>query len=703
MLATIMIVPSSARADDLADLCRDESPRVKRLLDALDLARPGLERVKAAAEANDMPGAMKALLDHYKSAETATWLRRPAPTPSDRTDEAAEKLLNDTITVQHKEAKVPRLANGRIDWNFAGPENERQWSLIFLRHYFLRSAALAYADTGKEAYAKAINEYLRDFILSNPPPDKRSNGPPWGGGLEVAARLRAWAAIFYALQHTDSFTPSTRVLMLSAIPEHAEHLLLFHTRGSNMALLQMHGLAEAGAAFPEFKRGKAWLNYAQNICEKEARSTIYPDGAHKELTDMYHFYSTASLEGVEENLRRGGLKPSQLLRDTMERMWAYSAYIVSPDGFNPAGNDSDYKNFTPQIIDAAKRYNRPDWTYIATNGKEGAKPADTTKDFVVRGASVVFPWAGQVYMRNGFDREAQWSYFDAGPWGENQATGAGHQHHDALHLSVSAFGRPLLVDGGRYTYMTNLWWHYFTHSASHNVVLLDGRGQNPRETVAEKPLDTNTYTLADRFDFAVARFDDGFGDESSRNVPKGGRKPNPFPGEHTRAVMYIRDTGWLVVDRVTSEKARTHQTLWHFHPDCTVVSYGNNATSTDDGKGNLRIVPALQPGVDAAIMKIELVKGREKPTVQGWYGKEYGEKYPAFTAIYTTPFDKSLTTAWLLVPAKGGVPKATLTIAESGEHAVTLVARVGDQPPIKATLPLTPAKAQPALETGDRK
>ena len=49
-------------------------------------------------------------------------------------------------------------------------------------------------------------------------------------------------------------------------------------------------------------------------------------------------------------------------------------------------------------------------------------------------------------MRDGWHERAHWAWFDAGPWG------IAHQHNDKLHLSVSPFGRDVLVDTGRYNY-----------------------------------------------------------------------------------------------------------------------------------------------------------------------------------------------------------------------------------------------------------
>src|SRR5699024_6050375 len=141
------------------------------------------------------------------------------------------------------------------------------------------------------------------------------------------------------------------------------------------------------------------------------------------------------------------------------------------------------------------RYDRPDWEYIATNGESGNPPKSEP--------SYVFPWAGQMISRSDFGSEAHWSFFDAGPWG------TGHQHNDKLHLSVSAYGRDFLVDGGRFAYRgetADKFRKYALGSQSHNVLLIDGHGQGPGPAQSDYALDSRDYTLTEDFDFATASY-----------------------------------------------------------------------------------------------------------------------------------------------------------------------------------------------------
>ena len=193
-------------------------------------------------------------------------------------------------------------------------------------------------------------------------------------------------------------------------------------------------------------------------------------------------------------------------------------------------------------MSSAVKYNRPDWQYIASNGKTGIMPQGQP--------SVIFPWAGQIIMRSGYDSMAQWSFFDIGPWG------TGHQHNDKLHISVAAYGRDLLVDAGRFAYrgeFADKFRPYATGSYGHNVILVDGKGQSRGPVDTKVPLDDNNFKITGAFDYAWNSFDKFIETEGMFT--------------HTRAVLYIRGKFWVVVDRIRTDRPRKIETMWHWHPD----------------------------------------------------------------------------------------------------------------------------------------
>lgn len=616
----------------LETLCERYPERVHGLFDALDLERGGLEAVRTAADARSWPEACRALLEYYQTSGTASWLRREPAKPGDGRDPGADAILADQFTFYQVSDQVPRRPDGGLDWAYNGPEGDREWGWGLNRMQWCNTLLGAYWKTGNLEYVRHYDRILRDWVLANPYPGAKSNTPQWRG-LEVFMRVNgSWPAGFFGLQDVDAFMPATRILMLSSLPDHAHYARHFHAGGSNWIAMELLGLANVAVCWPEFKKSEAWLDYAIERMLPEVVNQVYPDGIQKELTSHYHRVSLYCFERFIERVGRAGREVPKPFKDTVERMHSYLAYSMRPSGYGVLNNDSNLDYTRPGVLTAANAFKRPDWAYIATNGKEGVKPDGLP--------SVVFPWAGQVVMRSGWDAEAHWAFFDVGPMG------SGHRHNDKLHLSVTAHGRDILVDGGRYSYQAGDWRNYFVYSPSHNLILVDGHGQKPHPYKAEAAM-TDNYLVTPELDFARGTFDSGY-------VGVAGEVA------HTRAVVYVRGRYWVVVDRITTDRPRELQTLWHYHPDCTVELDGIAAASTDAGKGNIRIVPIGGVTWDASI-----VKGQTEPHIQGWWSIEYGIKEPSPCVVYKGSVDGDTVFGWILVPGKGTVAAPRLARLEA--------------------------------------
>ena len=405
--------------------------------------------------------------------------------------------------------------------------------------------------------------------------------------------------------------------------------------------MEMNGLAAIALGWPEFREATTWLDYAVETMTPELAGQVYPDGAQMELTSHYHGVAAGNFQAFANRLRKGERDLPPIFTETLETMWNYWAYTMRPNGHGILNNDSDYDFTRARVLTYAAQYQRPDWTYIATNGAEGVAPAGTLSSF--------FPWAGQALLRDGYGAEAQWAFFDVGP------LGTGHIHRDMLHLSVHAFGRDILVDSGRYTYVGGPWRDYFVNSPSHNVVLIDGQGQRNYTAKAEKPLEGN-HCFTPGYDLVRGEYTGGFGEISEAIT-------------HTRAVLYPRGRFWLIVDRIQTDTPRTLSVLWHYHPECTVAIEGPTVSSSDAGKGNIRIIP-----IAAFSWDVEIVKGQTEPEIQGWYSPVYNEKAPAPVACFSATIPGTAVFAWLLLPARDLPPPAVgdIELVDESNAAVTL-------------------------------
>lgn len=631
--------------------------RVAKLLSALNLDHPGLKQVKIAVGHKDYPAACRFLLDYYRFESNTRRLKYKPIWPENQNNSNVDIMLEDTYTFYGVTAKIPRLDNGHRNWDYRGPDTALgwEWTSCLNRQDYLNKILGIFFATDNVKYVQYINNYITDWVLANPPPAEGIYFNPWSP-INIGIRMTNWPALFYCLQQNNAFTEATRILMLSSVYEQGQYLRKNHSLSTNHLLMEMNGLAAIAVAWPEFENTKEWLDYAKSKMVEQLTTVVYPDGTHNELADSYHQIALEQFRVFVQTLHVAGQKIDPFFERTIENMWNYVAYAVRPNGYGPHNNESDLVYNRNNVLKAAKTYERSDWLYIATNGRGGQKPAGLP--------SVVFPWAGQVVMRSGWDANAQWALFDIGP------AGFSHENLDKLHLSVSALGHDWLVDGGRYTYSkAEGWRNHFAGSAAHNVILIDGHGQNVGDRTAKAPLVPEQYALNPAFDFARGTFDNGFEGIEGQVT-------------HTRAVFYLRDRYWVVVDRISTDRPRTIQPLWHFHPDCDLSVEKDSVVANNTG-GLFSVIP-----VSDLKWNIKLVKGQTEPSKQGWYSVIYGTKVPSPVAIYSASIANSAVFSWLLVPASDSKQKITVKLMESSVERISFQLGLPGDPLIVITLPL---------------
>ena len=606
--------------NSVEDVCNAYPEKMKSIFENLNMEYPGLEKSKIALKEGNLEVACGLLLDYYKNSPAAKRQIKEQPPASLKTSSSADSIVADIYTFQNISGQGPRMSDGHLKWSHNGPEDDIEWAWALNRHYPVAYLLPEYYETGNPEYLKYIDSFIKDWIIQSwPYPGVKSNTAMWRG-LEVSFREKVWAQVFYQFINSEYISDATRLLILSSLPDHADYARRFHAQ-NNWLTMEMSGLATVAAYWPEFENSKEWLEYSIVTMSESMKEQVYPDGAQTELTSSYHFVALNNFNQLNEIGKKAGFELPELYMKTIENMWNYLATTVRPDGYGILNNDADLVYNREMILKAAEEFHREDWKYMASNGKSGNKP--------VIGPSFIFPWAGQMISRSGYDKDAQWSFFDFGPWG------SGHQHSDKLHLSISAFGRDLLVDAGRFAYrgeVADKFRRYATGSYGHNILLIDGKGQVPGPKLAEFPVSEKNYLITSEYDLASGSFNDY----------------NDLEGKvkHTRTVYYLRGNFWVVIDRLETDRPRKIEALWHFHPDCLVDRKGE-VVATNNARGNLQILPAGNQN-----WKVEMIKGQEKPEIQGWYSPEYNKYEPNTTAIYSTEIQDDNEFIWVLFPSE---------------------------------------------------
>lgn len=209
-------------------------------------------------------------------------------------------------------------------------------------------------------------------------------------GLEVSFRVKSWSKLFFEMWNSHLITPATQLLILSSIPNHAHYARNFHAQG-NWLTMEISGLATAATSWPEFSESPAWIEYSVNTMVESMKEQVYPDGVQTELTSSYHQVALSNFNLFAEICRKNNIPLPEYFTKTLEAMINYLALSLRPDGYGLLNNDADLIYNAEYIQKAGISNNRPDWTYIATNGKSGTQPQT--------GPSCFFPYAGQLILR----------------------------------------------------------------------------------------------------------------------------------------------------------------------------------------------------------------------------------------------------------------------------------------------------------------
>ena len=396
------------------------------LLQAMNLEFPGMEAVAKAVAAGDQKAALDALATFFRHRKEPYDFCPKAETDPDAAS-AAEEVLKHHFT----DCGISYSFPGAVDWYYnptTAPgskyprDNELQWGLN--RHHEFETLARAYQSSGDEKYAREFAQLLQSWIHDCPVPDERgmagarfslandrvrySNFDHLGcfadGVSHFAFRQRPFAAGLAQVMD--------RACSLSAPRSHRRQLA--HD-GNERSLSHRHArsfcqgsrdLANHGGGMPS------------ETDESASLSRWRPGRTHPGLPQC----GFANMLAIPRVAKAYGQKlPADYIAG-LEKMFAYDMWIMQPDRKTPDWNDSDHCDITSMMSEGAEFFpQRQDFLWIASDGKQGSPP-DHTSHF--------FPWAGQVIMRSGWDREALFLGFEVGPFG------AGHQHEDKLSIEI---------------------------------------------------------------------------------------------------------------------------------------------------------------------------------------------------------------------------------------------------------------------------
>jgi hypothetical protein len=501
------------------------------------------------------------------------------------------------------------------DWLNADLPPDDEWRIEWRKFYYGLDLANAFVETGDADFVHAWERLVGSWIRQVPVDSDATD--------VAARRMQNWTyawSMFASSPHFAGLAEGLDVALLDNIGQHVRHIRRGLTPEvfRNHRVLEVYALFVVALAFPVLDEAPELLAFCISELRRALAEGFRPDGVHRENSTHYHLVALRSFLGARENARRFSLELPDDFDTLLERACEFALHSHRPDGVICALSDADNGSYPEVLRLAGSLLGRSDFRYAATGGAAGRPPA-------IRMAS--FPDAGYFFQRSGWGDDGcsysdeRFLVFDCGPLGDG-----GHGHYDLLNVEIYAYGRPLLVDPGRYTYAEdgeNL-RRWFKGTAAHNTVCVDDMDQTPYRRGRPVGQVATGVFLGRR---SVTGLD-----------VLAGRAESPcYDAIHTRQVSFVDDEYWVVEDELNATNEHHYDLRWHLPAE----DWGATELTTIDGQPAVRTPGVLLVFLSPVSLTLE----------PGWVSPRYGVRLraPVISAA-TTATDVRLTT--LIVPLR---------------------------------------------------
>ncbi len=468
------------------------------------------------------------------------------------------------------------------------------------RHQVLTAMAYRYYRTSDEELKQMHVRWLEDWIAKNPV----DHGIHWTSALEMAVRIIVWTWSIALIDAKSGYPKETLRRALGSMAQQAAHIeenLSFGSSANNHLIGESCALTFFGAAWPQCKMAGKWKRTGLAIATRECLRQIYPDGVPAEqafgyLPFVWEFYLHLALAGI-------ALPPN-----VVERLGTSIRFIDQV---------ADSSGYVPQVGDeddgSVVAYYGTGWPRYETVAHGMRAALDTPLLPGGKAAGVMeFPDGGYTVLRAS-DPEMV-AVFDHGPLGLGSL--AAHGHADALSITLSVDGQPVLVDPGVYAYHEDpAWRDYFRSTPAHNTVTINDMDQAQMLGPFLWGARSSVTKLADAWRVNL-------------------RDENKI--YHDRQVS-LDGHRLTVSDRIEGEY-RSAKAAWHFHPSVTVEQDDTGLILSWDGRARLKMTFDPKP------FTMEIIHGEPSRRYPGpgWYSPSFGRLIP--TTTVQTPIEGSLST-----------------------------------------------------------
>jgi len=320
----------------------------------IHLQMPGLEKVQAALDHDDLRAAETAYFEFWKSRTDQKILWNPhfrmvrlegrngqasdyflAPVPrtiswrdrerlQDRIYkgnawewfdkqtnwtllEMADLMLEDRmVPVRDGHSFLPPLDMGN-PWNWdSESELAPSANALMHRHYFVARLAQAYWLTGDDNYVTKLVTLWTDWI-------RRASAGRKNQGLAPMYQAFIHPGALEMILDSPTLEPEAFCLMVAYLSESPIKWLTRGPRGANQTIGQVNAILSLVAALPEFKGSDRWLKTAMGYLTGFYNGSTYPDGGFAEPSFLYSISTALALLNCADNLLAAGLPVPQEL------------------------------------------------------------------------------------------------------------------------------------------------------------------------------------------------------------------------------------------------------------------------------------------------------------------------------------------------------------------------------------------------------
>ena len=515
----------------------------------------------------------------------------------------------------------PETYTHDIDFRHDGSRGDVKYVWEINRLQQLMPLATHIALTGDAVALGVVETIIASWYAANPP----FRGVCWASGIEVA--LRAISLVFAASLIGDQLSDAAREKLGRILSASAFWLRRFpslHSSANNHRIAELSGLYLIGLS-----RGAEPAEARAELIA-ETLKQILPDGAGAEQTPTYAAF-TAEMSLLCALTARNAEKPFPPELD--QRLAAFAEFIGwLGEGRPPAlGDDDEGRVLT--LLHHEADYSRSVAAaiagYLATPGPQAgdlrglvcgtpprpALPPTGLRTFPDGGLSV---WHGQLGGRAGR------LTFDHGPLGYLSI--AAHGHADALSLTLSLDGEPVLVDPGTYLYGSGgEWRRWFRSTPAHNTLNLDGVSQS---------------TMSGPFNWS---------EKAGARLEESGAVPHPWLraahdgysrrfGRIAQRTLEIEPGHITVTDQLLGGPPLPAELVFQLAPGLTAVRAGSAVT--------VHRGPAPLLRLDFPSDAITMATGEDRPD-GGWVSPRFGEKLPATRLCWRGSVGEGAVTTWL--------------------------------------------------------